>query len=99
MIALPAQCLLPAIRGLHELLSPHLEAAAVMLDVSALQRIDTGSMQLIAAFALDRARAGRALERHGDSPAWDEAVRLLGMNSILPAQPHSPPQPHQRPMP
>ena len=86
VIALPTQCLLPGIGDLHTLLTPHLEAAVVTLEVSALQRIDAGCMQLLAAFARDRTRAGRVLQRRGTSPAWEEAVRLLGMGAILPAQ-------------
>jgi phospholipid transport system transporter-binding protein len=55
----------------------------VGLDVSALQRIDTAGLQLLAAFVRDRRTAGRAIEWHGRSPALEAAAGLLGLNAML----------------
>jgi anti-anti-sigma regulatory factor len=58
-------------------------ARPVTVDVRAVRRIDTASMQLLAAFARDRRSSGLAVATVGDSPAFDEAVRLLGLAAIL----------------
>jgi phospholipid transport system transporter-binding protein len=55
----------------------------VALDVSALQRIDTAGLQLLAAFVRDRRTAGRAIEWRGRSPALEAAAGLLGLNDML----------------
>jgi phospholipid transport system transporter-binding protein len=55
----------------------------VALDVSALQRIDTAGLQLLAAFVRDRRTAGLAIEWHGRSPPLEAAAGLLGLNDML----------------
>ena len=59
------------------------ESGPVAVDVSALQRIDTAGLQLLAAFARDRRTAGRAIEWRGRSPALDAAAALLGLHDML----------------
>lgn len=59
------------------------EATAVTLDVSALQRIDTAGLQLLAAFVRDRRAAARAVEWRGRAPALDAAADLLGLRGML----------------
>ena len=56
---------------------------AVTVDVSALQRIDTAGLQLLAAFVRDRRTAGRAVEWRGRAAALDSAASLLGLNDML----------------
>ena len=53
------------------------------MDVSALQRIDTAGLQLLAAFVRDRRTAGRAVEWRGRAAALDSAASLLGLNDML----------------
>jgi len=55
----------------------------VTVDVGAVRRIDTASMQLLAAFTRDRRSSGLTVNTLGDSPAFDEAVRLLGLAPIF----------------
>jgi len=55
----------------------------VTLDVGAVRRIDTASMQLLAAFTRDRHSSGLGVSTLGDSPVFDEAVRLLGLAPIF----------------
>lgn len=59
------------------------KATAVTLDVSALQRIDTAGLQLLAAFVRDRRAAARAVEWRGSAPALDAAANLLGLRGML----------------
>jgi ABC-type transporter Mla MlaB component len=58
-------------------------AEQVTLDVSAVERIDTSAMQLLCAFALDRAARNQKITWKGESTGWREAVRLLGASELL----------------
>ncbi len=66
--------------GLAKLLD---SAAAVTLDISAVQRIDTAGLQVIAAFVRERESHGRQVQWHGDAPALTAAAQLLGLNALL----------------
>ncbi len=59
------------------------QAGTVMLDAGAVERIDTATLQLLAAFVRDRRLAGRAVEWHAVSAAMASAARVLGMSSML----------------
>ena len=59
------------------------ESSPVTLDVSALQRIDTAGLQLLAAFVRDRRTAGRAVAWRGRAPALEAAAGLLGLYTML----------------
>ncbi|HEY7887487.1 MAG TPA: STAS domain-containing protein [Steroidobacteraceae bacterium] len=59
------------------------EPGPVTLDVSALQRIDTAGLQLLAAFVRDRRTAGRAVQWHGRAAALDAAADRLGLQDML----------------
>jgi ABC-type transporter Mla MlaB component len=56
------------------------------VDVTALQRIDTAGLQLLAAFVRDRRTAGRMVAWRGRSAALDAAAGLLGLDSMLELQ-------------
>ena len=59
----------------------------VLLDVSAVERIDSSAMQMLCAFVRDR-RARRLSTRwSGQPPAFAEAVQILGLASALGYQP------------
>jgi len=59
------------------------ESDAVTVDVSALQRIDTAGLQLLAAFVRDRRTAGRAITWRGRAAALEAAAGLLGLHDML----------------
>jgi anti-anti-sigma regulatory factor len=84
VIALPADCTLRNIGALRDRLC---EVAAdvnnVTLDLRQLERFDTATLQLIAAFARDQVRRGTNLLTCGNRPAWDEAAELLGLTATL----------------
>ncbi|MGH8270016.1 MAG: STAS domain-containing protein, partial [Steroidobacteraceae bacterium] len=52
-------------------------------DASALQRIDTAALQLLAAFVRDRRTAGRAVDWRGGTAALESAAALLGLKDML----------------
>jgi anti-anti-sigma regulatory factor len=84
VIALPADCTLRNIGALRDRLC---EVAAdvnnVTLDLRQLERFDTATLQLVAAFARDQVRRGTNLLTCGNRPAWDEAAELLGLTATL----------------
>ena len=57
--------------------------ADVSIDVAAVERIDTSTMQLLCAFVRDRAQRKQNVLFKGDSQNWREAVRLLGVGELL----------------
>lgn len=59
------------------------ESASVTLDISAVQRIDTAGLQVIAAFVHERESQGRQVQWRGQAPALSNAVRLLGLSHLL----------------
>jgi ABC-type transporter Mla MlaB component len=59
------------------------EAADVSIDVAAVERIDTSTMQLLCAFVRDRMERKQKVLFKGDSQGWREAVRLLGVAELL----------------
>jgi ABC-type transporter Mla MlaB component len=83
-LKLAAQCTVAEADALKTALARLIaEATAVTLDVSALQRIDTAGLQLLAAFVRDRRAARRAVEWRGRAPALDAAAKLLGLHGML----------------
>jgi ABC-type transporter Mla MlaB component len=83
-LTLTAECTVAEAESLKSELARLLEEpAAVTVDVSALQRIDTAALQLLAAFVRDRRTAGRAVEWRGRAAALDTAAGLLGLNDML----------------
>jgi ABC-type transporter Mla MlaB component len=59
------------------------EHAEVSIDVGAVERIDTSTMQLLCAFVRDRTQRNQKVLFKGDSQSWREAVRLLGVAGLL----------------
>lgn len=83
-LTLAAECTVAEAEALKSELVRRLnESGPVALDVSALQRIDTAALQLLAAFVRDRRTAGRAVEWRGRAPALETAAGLLGLNDML----------------
>jgi phospholipid transport system transporter-binding protein len=59
------------------------ESDVVTLDISAVQRIDTAGLQVIAAFVRERESHGRQVQWQGSAPALSTAARLLGLSALL----------------
>ncbi len=66
--------------GLAKLLE---EPEPVTLDVSAVQRVDTAGLQVIAAFVRERESQGRRVQWAGEAAALTNAARLLGLDMLL----------------
>jgi|SRR5882724_13382466 len=55
----------------------------VLIDVHAVERIDTAALQLLCAFVRDRRSRGRRTEWTGRATTFIEAVELLGLSQAL----------------
>ena len=81
---LASECTLADAEGLKLRLAKLLNSVTpVTLDVQAVQRIDTASMQLLAAFVRDRKAIGLQVGLTGESAVFTEATRLLGFGALL----------------
>jgi ABC-type transporter Mla MlaB component len=84
LLRLPAQCTLADADGLKLTLARLLQnVKPVTLDARAVQRIDTASMQLLAAFALERAARELGVAVGAASAEFLQAARLLGLEQLL----------------
>lgn len=83
-VRVPSECTLAAADTLKLTLMKVLKTvSAVTLDVRSVRRIDTASMQLLAAFIRERRLNQLAVKAKGPSLAFDEATRLLGLSNLL----------------
>jgi anti-anti-sigma regulatory factor len=84
VFALPAECTTADAEALKVRLAKLLaNEDPVTLDRAAVQRIDTATLQMLAAFVRDRRANGLGVEWSGDAPAFTSAVTLLGLNSLV----------------
>ncbi|MGH8259030.1 MAG: STAS domain-containing protein [Steroidobacteraceae bacterium] len=83
-LALPAECTLAGADDLKLKLAGLLKNMnGVTIDVSGVRRIDTASLQLLAAFARDRRASELPVVVSGESAAFGEGVRLLGLMRLF----------------
>jgi ABC-type transporter Mla MlaB component len=84
VIALASHCSVKDAGALKASLAAVLDAnQAVTIDVSAVERVDTATMQLLCAFVRDRNAAARTVAWAGESKALREAAKLLGAGPML----------------
>lgn len=79
-VQLAASCGIREAAALKQELLPLLAVPeAVTIDVAAVQRIDTSALQLLFAFARDRAERGYPLEWSGLNAVFSDALNTLGL--------------------
>jgi anti-anti-sigma regulatory factor len=84
VVVVPADCTVRNIVALRERLCEVSDNVRnITLDLRHLQRFDSATLQLLAAFARDQAARGTNLLTCGASVAWDEAAALLGLTATL----------------
>jgi anti-anti-sigma regulatory factor len=84
VVVVPADCTLRNIGALRERLCEVSENVRnITLDLRHLQRFDSATLQLIAAFTRDHGARGANLLTCGTPAAWDEAAALLGLTATL----------------
>ena len=87
VIALSADCTLRKISTLRDqLCGVGADVRNITLDLRQLERFDTATLQLVAAFARDQVARGTNLLICGNRPVWDEAAELLGLTATLTAR-------------
>jgi anti-anti-sigma regulatory factor len=90
-LVLPAECTLAHAQALKARLARLLKIAnCVTIDAAPVHRIDTSSLQLLAAFAHARHTSALDVAIRGDSTVFAPAVRLLGLGEIFYPGPNAP---------
>lgn len=83
-VALEASLSIQDARVLHEKLGTVLGAAkTIVVDGSRVERLDTAVMQVLAGFVRSARERGLALSWRSPSPALQQAIHVLGFESIL----------------
>ena len=83
-LALPAECTIADAGVLKaRLLKLVAHPDIVTLERGSVQRVDTATLQLLAAFVRDRQAVGLAVEWSGEGAAFKNAASLLGLSSLL----------------
>ncbi|TAL75003.1 MAG: STAS domain-containing protein [Rhodanobacter sp.] len=87
-VSLPADCRIGAQVAVHAELVAAVQASAVALDGTRVERVDTAALQQLWLFARALEKHGGALTWKGASQALEEAAATLGLTTILqlPAQ-------------
>ena len=83
VIALASHCTVKDAAALKLDLCAIADEADVTLDVGAVERIDTATMQLLCAFVRDRSLREQKVTWKGESECWRNAVRVLGAGELL----------------
>lgn len=83
-IALAANCSIKEVAALREQLCAVADSSEpVAIDASAVERIDTATLQLLYAFVRDRLNSDREVTWQGVPAALTDAARLLGVRDLL----------------
>jgi anti-anti-sigma regulatory factor len=53
----------------------------IVIDVTAVEHVDTAALQLLFAFCRDRHSLGLTLQWQGESPAWRSGIAILDPNA------------------
>ena len=83
-VILPAECVIASAPELRSALLKRLtDAGKVQIDASAVQRINTASLQVLTAFARDRRAGGSPVEWLGVPACLTDAAALLDLTDAL----------------
>lgn len=85
VIKLGASLRIQDVAASHRVLERTLEEGTpVRIDLGELADVDTAGVQLLIAYGREAARRGIDVRWSGETPALLNALRLLGMNGLLP---------------
>ncbi|MGC1550727.1 MAG: STAS domain-containing protein [Rhodanobacter sp.] len=82
-VELPEDCRMAALPELRTQLLAAVDHPTCLLDGSAVARIDTAALQMLAAFRRDAISGGREINWGGTSDVMCEAAALLGLTQTL----------------
>ena len=83
VVRLPADCRLAAQTALKARLQEVLLQRDIVLDVAALERVDTAALQLLVLFRRELESDGGKLRWQGANAVLDEAAGVLGLEKLL----------------
>ncbi|HUA81531.1 MAG TPA: STAS domain-containing protein [Dyella sp.] len=88
-IAIPADCRIADVGDLHKQLRGALESPHIVLDGTAVDRVDTAALQLLVAFQHEAQKRTRQVNWVGASVPLHDAATQLGLAQVLalPAKP------------
>ncbi|HTV85397.1 MAG TPA: STAS domain-containing protein [Dyella sp.] len=82
-IGIPADCRIADVGDLHRKLSDAFDAPQIVLDASAVERVDTAALQLLVVFQREAAKRGKQMSWAGVSAPLHEAASQLGLAQTL----------------
>jgi phospholipid transport system transporter-binding protein len=82
-IGIPADCRIADVGDLQRQLRLALEAPQIVLDASAVERVDTAALQLLVVFQREAAKRGKQMNWAGVSAPLHEAASQLGLAQTL----------------
>ncbi|WP_266172195.1 STAS domain-containing protein [Dyella subtropica] len=82
-VVLPADCRIADLPGVKSELQAALITPAAELDASAVERIDTAALQLLAVFCREAGAKGHTVTWLGASTVLRDAAALLGLTQTL----------------
>ncbi len=83
VLRLPVQCLLRDAVEYRQRLLDCVYAETVLIDVAAVERIDTAFMQVLLAFARSRSDSGEKITWLNINPVFTEATQILGLRAEM----------------
>lgn len=82
-VDMPADCRIADVSAWHRQLRAALDASAIVLDGSAVDRIDTAALQVLVAFQRDAQKRGQQVSWAGVSAPLHDAASQLGLAQTL----------------
>ncbi|GAB2563670.1 STAS domain-containing protein [Dyella jejuensis] len=82
-VGMPADCRIADVSDLHRQLREALDASRIVLDGSAVERVDTAALQLLVAFQRDAGTRGCPVSWAGASAPLRDAAVQLGVAQAL----------------
>jgi phospholipid transport system transporter-binding protein len=82
-VGVPADFRIGEVAGMHRQLSDVLVAKQIVLDGSAVERVDTAALQLLVVFQREVAKRGNQVNWAGVSAPLHDAASQLGLAQIL----------------
>ena len=82
-IAIPADCRIADVGDLHKQLTGALDSPQIVLDGSAVDRVDTAALQLLVVFQREAQKRARPVNWAGASVPLHDAATQLGLAQVL----------------
>lgn len=82
-VSMPADCRIAEVGELHTQLRKALDASQIVLDGTAVDRVDTAALQLLVVFQREAQKRERQVQWAGVSAPLQDAAGQLGLAQVL----------------